>query len=244
MRCLIVDDEPLARQLMESYVKRIEELVAVKSCSNALDVMTTLQLDTIDIIFLDIEMPNVTGIDLLHSLPNKPHVILTTAYRDYAFEAYNLDVVDYLLKPVSFDRFLRSIAKIKQLKRYAPSEKDKKNNVINEEAYLYLKADREMIKVFLKDIIYIESLRDYVRVRTTKQEVISYQKISYLEQKLPQNKFVRVHRSFIVAVDKVTSFAHNIIKLDYLQIPVGRNYKRTALTLLMSQGVLSDSRST
>jgi two-component SAPR family response regulator len=139
MRCLIVDDEPLARQLLESYVRKIEELVLVKSCGNALEVFAALQLNTVDLIFLDIEMPNITGIELLRSLQHKPHVILTTAYREYAFEAYNLDVVDYLLKPISFDRFLRSIAKIKQLQRYEPVREDEKNNVFYDEAYLYLK---------------------------------------------------------------------------------------------------------
>jgi DNA-binding LytR/AlgR family response regulator len=238
MRCLIVDDEPLARQLLESYVRKIEELVLVKSCGNALEVFAALQLNTVDLIFLDIEMPNITGIELLRSLQHKPHVILTTAYREYAFEAYNLDVVDYLLKPISFDRFLRSIAKIKQLQRYEPVREDEKNNVFYDEAYLYLKENREMIKVFLKDILYIESLRDYVRVKTTKQEVITYQKISYLEQKLPQNKFIRVHRSFMIAVDKVTSFAHNSIKLSSIEIPVGRNYKNMALSLLKNQSAL------
>ena len=238
MKCLIVDDEPLARELMEAYVSRIEELKLVKSCGNALEAFTFIQQRPVDLIFLDIEMPQITGIELLRSLKDKPRVILTTAYREYAFEAYDLDVVDYMLKPISFDRFLRGIAKIKQLKQTAVTLDE--GNAIESfnDAYLYLKENREMVKVFLKDIIYIESLRDYVRVKTLKQEVITYQKISYLEQKLPQNKFIRVHRSFIIAMDKVISFTPATVKVNIIDIPIGRNYKNVTLKMLMQHNVL------
>jgi len=238
MKCLIVDDEPLARELMEAYVSRIEELKLVKSCGNALEAFTFIQQRPVDLIFLDIEMPQITGIELLRSLKDKPRVILTTAYREYAFEAYDLDVVDYMLKPISFDRFLRGIAKIKQLKQ-PEITLDEVNAVESfNDAYLYLKENREMVKVFLKDIVYIESLRDYVRVKTLKQEVITYQKISYLEQKLPQNKFIRVHRSFIIAMDKVISFTPATVKVNIIDIPIGRNYKNVTLKMLMQHNVL------
>lgn len=238
MKCLIVDDEPLARELMEAYVSRIEELKLVKSCGNALEAFTFIQQRPVDLIFLDIEMPQITGIELLRSLKDKPRVILTTAYREYAFEAYDLDVVDYMLKPISFDRFLRGIAKIKQLKQTTVTLDE--GNAIESfnDAYLYLKENREMVKVFLKDIVYIESLRDYVRVKTLKQEVITYQKISYLEQKLPQNKFIRVHRSFIIAMDKVISFTPATVKVNIIDIPIGRNYKNVTLKMLMQHNVL------
>lgn len=238
MKCLIVDDEPLARELMEAYVSRIEELKLVKSCGNALEAFTFIQQRPVDLIFLDIEMPQITGIELLRSLKDKPRVILTTAYREYAFEAYDLDVVDYMLKPISFDRFLRGIAKIKQLKQTTVTLDE--GNAIESfnDAYLYLKENREMVKVFLKDIVYIESLRDYVRVKTSKQEVITYQKISYLEQKLPQNKFIRVHRSFIIAMDKVISFTPATVKVNIIDIPIGRNYKNVTLKMLMQHNVL------
>lgn len=238
MRCLIVDDEPLARQLLESYVERIGELSLVKSCSNALEAFKLLQDEQVDLIFLDIEMPKTTGIELLRSLQTKPRVILTTAYREYAFEAYDLDVVDYLLKPINFDRFLRGIAKIKQLKQYSAPDTDQNKKSSYEDAFLYLKENREMIKVFLKDILYVESLRDYVRVKTLKQEVITYQKISYLEQKLPQNKFLRVHRSFMIAVDKVTSFTNNHARIQTIEIPIGRLYKNAAVEVLIRQSAV------
>lgn len=239
MRCLIVDDEPLARELMRSYLSRIDELKLVKSCSNALEAFTLLQETPVDLVFLDIDMPQITGIELLRSLKDKPRVILTTAYREYAFEAYDLDVVDYMLKPISFDRFLRGIGKIKQLRQYNPPSPEEAISTPFENAYLYLKENREMIKVFLKDILYIESLRDYVRVKLRDKGVITYQKISYLEQKLPQNKFVRIHRSFIVGIDKVSSFSQTHVKLNSIEIPIGRNYKNTALKVLTQHHVLT-----
>ena len=239
MRCLIIDDEPLARELLESYVAKIGELKLVKSCNNALDAFSLLQDRQIDLIFLDIEMPQITGIELLRSLKDKPRVILTTAYRDYAFEAYDLDVVDYMLKPVSFDRFLRGIGKIKQLKQYSPAEDAALSAVSSfEDAYLYLKENREMVKVFLRDILYIESLRDYVRVKMANREVITYQKISYLEQKLPQNKFLRIHRSFMVSLDKVNSFTPTSVRVHTIEIPIGRNYKNSTLKVLTQHSIL------
>lgn len=236
---MIVDDEPLARELLEGYVSRIAGLKHIHSCANAVEAFTFLQDKPVDLLFLDIEMPQVTGIELLRSLKDRPRVILTTAYRDYAFEAFDLDVVDYMLKPISFDRFLRAIGKVKQLKQPVDITFEETSNIQSfDDAYIYLRENREMVKVFLKDIIYIESLRDYVRVKTLKQEVITYQKISYLEQKLPQSKFIRVHRSFIVAIDKVISYTSASIKVASGDIPVGRNYKNMAMKALTRNNVL------
>ncbi len=238
MRCLIVDDEPLARELLESYVKRVDDLRLVRTCFNAVEAFSFLQQEPVDLIFLDIEMPQVTGIELLRTLQYKSRVIFTTAYRDYAFEAYDLDVVDYILKPITFERFLRAIAKVKQLK-YSEIIRAEDSQGIQtfEDAFLYLKENREMVKVFLKDILYIESLRDYVRVKTTNQEIITYQKISYLEHKLPQSKFMRVHRSFIVSIDKVKSFSATSVKVHSFDIPIGRLFKNASLKIL-KQNVL------
>jgi DNA-binding LytR/AlgR family response regulator len=239
MRCVVVDDEPLARQLIESYIHRVEGLTLVRSCSNAVEAFTIIQQQQVDLIFLDIQMPQITGIDLLKTLKQRPRIILTTAYREYAVDAYDLDVTDYLLKPILFERFLRSISKIYQLKQ--PTElisEDASRWPSYEEAYTYLKEDREMVKVFLKDILYIESLRDYVRVRTTGKQIVTYQKISYLEQKLPEGKFIRVHRSFIIALDKVSSFSNNSVKINTFDIPIGRNYKNQALNALNKSNVL------
>jgi len=225
MKCLLVDDEPLARQLLAGHIARIGELSLVGSCSHALDAFEVLQRHDIELLFLDIELPNTSGIELLKSLSYKPRVIFTTAYREYAFEAYDLDVIDYLLKPISFDRFLRAIGKIRQLKKYHLAESSESGLASYDEAFLYLKENREQLKIFLKDVLYVESLRDYVRVKTTTREVISYQKISYLEQRLPQHKFLRIHRSFIAALDHVSSFTSSAVKIGPHTLPIGRNYR-------------------
>lgn len=239
MQCLVVDDEPLARQLLENYINRVEGLTIVTSCENTLEAFSILQQKPIDLMFLDIQMPMVTGIDLLKSLKTKPITILTTAYREFAFEAYDLDVVDYLLKPILFERFLRSLGKIYQLKDQVYMQPENKTlQQSYNEAYIFLKEDREMVKVYLKDILYIESLRDYVRVKTLNGQVITYQKISYLEHKLPENKFVRVHRSFIVAFDKVVAFTPSSVKVGNLEIPIGRNYKNQTLKVLNRNNLL------
>lgn len=239
MRCLVVDDEPLARQLIESYIHRVDGLTLVRSCSNAIEAFTIIQQQQVDLVFLDIQMPQITGIDLLKTLKQRPRIILTTAYREYAVDAYDLDVTDYLLKPILFERFLRSISKIYQLKQ--PNElvsEEISKWPTYEESYTYLKEDREMVKVFLKDILYIESLRDYVRVKTTSKQIVTYQKISYLEQKLPEGKFIRVHRSFIIALDKVSAFSSTSVKINTHDIPIGRNYKSQALNALNKSNAL------
>lgn len=239
MKCLIVDDEPLARQLLERYIADVNGLTLVKSAENAIDAFTVIQNRPVDLIFLDIQMPQITGIELLRSLKQRPRVILTTAYREYAFEAYDLDVVDYLLKPISFDRFLRSISKIYQLRQPITQTEEVLPGVQSfDGAYIYVKEDREMVKVFLKDILYIESLRDYVRIKTEQRQIITYQKISYLEQKLPESKFVRIHRSFIVACDHVASFTVHAVRVGGLEIPIGRNYKNSTLKVLHRDNVL------
>lgn len=240
MKCIIVDDEPLARQLLESYVERVEGLHLVKSCSNAIEAFSVIQQKPVDLMFLDIKMPQVNGLDLLKSLKQPPAVILTTAYREYAFEAFDLDVVDYLLKPVLFERFLKGISKIYKLQQpvNSPGEQNITFSQSYDDAYVYLKEDREMVKVFLKDILYIESLRDYVRVKTVGGQVVTYQKISYLEQKLPEDKFIRIHRSFLVAFDKISSFTVSSVKIGEADIPIGRLYKNETLKALNKNNVL------
>jgi len=209
MTCLIIDDEPLATDLLRSYVQRVEGLQLIRCCANAVEAMAALRASPIDLVFLDIQMPKISGIDLLKSLSKPPKVIFTTAFRDYAVEAFDLDVADYLVKPISFERFLRA-----------------------------LRAEREMVKVYLKEILYIESLRDYVRVRTVGKEIISYNRIGYLEQKLPENKFIRVHRSYIVALDRILSFTPTTIRLQDQVVPIGRNYKNETCRALNRNNIL------
>lgn len=237
IRCLIVDDEPLALDVLETYISRVDNLELVCRCNNAVEAYNCLQTEQVDVMFLDIQMPKLTGIDFLKSLANPPKVIFTTAYRDYAVEGYELNAVDYLLKPISFDRFLKAIAKVtpqetKPAATIHASEPDYK------EAFIYLKADKKMVKVMLSDILYIESLKDYIRVKTETKEIISYQKISFLEEKLPADKFLRIHRSFIIALDKVQAFSATTVDLGKTEIPIGRLYKNEVLQILGKNNLL------
>ncbi|NEM99722.1 LytR/AlgR family response regulator transcription factor [Pontibacter burrus] len=237
IRCMIVDDEPLALDVLETYIARLDNLELVCRCNNAVEAYNCLQNEQIDLMFLDIQMPKLTGIDFLKSLPNPPKVVFTTAYRDYAVEGYELNALDYLLKPISFDRFLKTVAKLTPQENHLPaaahtSEPDYK------EAFIYLKADKKMVKVMLSDILYIESLKDYIRVKTETKEIISYQKISFLEEKLPSDKFLRIHRSFIIALDKVQAFSATAVDLGKTEIPIGRLYKNEVLQILGRNNLL------
>ncbi|MDX5436163.1 MAG: response regulator transcription factor, partial [Pontibacter sp.] len=195
LRCMIVDDEPLALDVLETFIQRLDNLELVCRCNNAVEAYSCLQSEHIDLLFLDIQMPKLTGIDFLKSLAHPPKVIFTTAYRDYAVEGFELNVVDYLLKPIAFERFLKAVSKVSGPEpqalqqavapaQTAPTAQDFKD------AFIYLKADKNMVKVMLADILYIESLKDYIRVKTETKEIISYQKISFLEEKLPTDKFL------------------------------------------------------
>lgn len=192
-----------------------------------------LKKEKIDLIFLDIQMPKLNRIDFIKALSPAPKVIFTTAYREYAIESYELDVVDYLLKPIAFNRFLMAVNKamcdgaeekeIKELPTVLTSE---------DPPYIFLKADRKMVKIYLKDILYIESLKDYVRIKTSSKEIISLQKISYLEQKLPEDCFIRIHRSFIVPIKKIEAFSNHTVEVEGKELPIGRNHKAAVLALL------------
>ncbi|SIT93899.1 LytR/AlgR family response regulator transcription factor [Pontibacter indicus] len=242
LRCLIVDDEPLALDVLETFVERLDNLELVCRCNNAVEAYNCLQTEHIDLMFLDIQMPKLTGIDFLKSLPNPPRVIFTTAYRDYALDSYELNAVDYLLKPIAFDRFLKAVAKVTPAEpkgiaspatvAAAQSEPDYKD------AFIYLKADKKMVKVMLADILYIESLKDYIRVKTDTKEIISYQKISFLEEKLPTDKFLRIHRSFIISLDKVQAFSATAVDVGKTEIPIGRLYKNEVLQVLGQNNLL------
>ena len=240
---MIVDDEPLALDVLETFIARLDNLELVCRCNNAVEAYNCLQTEKIDLLFLDIQMPKLTGIDFLKSLSHPPKVIFTTAYRDYALEGYELNAVDYLLKPIAFERFLKAVSKVTpqeqpqapvQAVHMAPAS----GNAEYKEAFIYLKADKKMVKVMLSDILYIESLKDYIRVKTDTKEIISYQKISFLEEKLPTDKFLRIHRSFIVALDKIQAFSAAAVDIGKTEIPIGRFYKNEVLQILNQNNLL------
>jgi Response regulator of the LytR/AlgR family len=231
MKCIIVDDEPLAIEILETYVSRVEHLKLSGSFRNAISAFTFLQQNQVDLIFLDIQMPKLTGIDFLKTLRNPPKVIFTTAYRDYALDGFDLEIVDYLLKPIPFDRFLKAVAKA----CHQPEPKEVLITSTPKEEFLYFKVDKKMVKCRIDDILIIESCKDYVKVKTADKEITTQQKISYLEENLPKNKFLRIHRSFIINVDKVDAFSASDVDLGNLQIPIGRNYKNDVVKILSKQ---------
>jgi DNA-binding LytR/AlgR family response regulator len=234
INCLIIDDEPLALEVLESYIEKLDDLHLVGKCNNALSALEILRRDQVDLLFLDIQMPKLTGIEFLKNLANPPQVIFTTAYRDYALEGYELNVLDYLLKPYSFERFFKAVSKYQHHSHSNGSENHENLDPLEE---IYLKSDKKMVKVRLEDIIYVESLKDYIRVKTKDQEVISHQKISYMEERLPEQQFLRVHRSFIIALDKIDAFSATVVELSGNTIPIGRNYKNHTLDLLKQKAL-------
>lgn len=223
IRTLIVDDEPLALQVLESYISQLPEMELVAQCGNAIEANNILQTEEIDLICLDIKMPQISGIDFLKSLKNPPLVIFTTAFSNYALESYNLDVLDFLLKPISFDRFMKAINKASE------RLSSKKHMNSTEDNYFYVKADKKLIRVKYEDIIYIEGLKDYVIIRVDDSRIVTLQTMKSLTDKLPSEHFIRVHRSYLVNVDRINSIMGNMIEVfekgKTKFIPIGKNYK-------------------
>ncbi|UXX80686.1 LytTR family DNA-binding domain-containing protein [Reichenbachiella carrageenanivorans] len=225
MKCIIIDDEPLAIEVIESYVDRIESLELVGKFRNAIKAFDYIQSgEPVDLIFLDIQMPKLTGIEFLKTLHQPPQVIFTTAYREYALEGFELEVLDYLLKPISFDRFMKAVSKALHQQQSLTKEVGVTTTVEGDD-FIFFKCDKKMIRICLKDILYIESVKDYVKIKTAEKEIVTHEKISVLETKLPTPYFIRVHRSFIVNIPKIESYSASEIELNQESIPVGRNYK-------------------
>ena len=233
IRCLIIDDEPPAREILRRYIDNIPHLQLMAECSNAVQALSFLQQKEVDLIFLDIRMPQLNGNEFLKILKNPPKVIFTTAYPEYALEGYELDVVDYLLKPVKFDRFLKAVNKAFELNHRSngeipvQAEDNKKEN-----PFVYFRAERKMIKVMLNDILYIESMKDYIKVVTVNGNIITKQSITSVEAMLPENRFIRSHRSFIISLHKIKSFTTEVIEIDKEEIPIGKLYKGAVLKVL------------
>ncbi|MEO8109636.1 MAG: LytTR family DNA-binding domain-containing protein [Ginsengibacter sp.] len=227
INCLAVDDEPPALQVIAKYVNSIPALQLTATCSNAVDALAILQNNEIDILFLDIQMPYILGTDFIRTLSNPPRVIFTTAFRKYAVEGFDLDAVDYLLKPISFERFLKAVNKVMKLNLSVtdnvPLNAMEKNEAIAE--FIYLRADRKNIKVTLANILFIESLKDYIKVVTKDKTIVTKQSISSLECTLPQHAFLRIHRSFIVAINKIETYSNDLIQIDKYELPISRSYR-------------------
>ena len=229
--CMIVDDEPMAREIISSFVGKIHNLELVAICKNVSEAFSVLQKESIQLIFLDINMPEISGLSLAKSIQHKSQVIFTTAYREYAIEGFDLQAVDYLLKPISFDRFLKAVQKYFDLH---VSKEIIKQEIVSEakETFIFVRSDRKMVKVRFKEINYIESLSDYVKIFTDKETIITRETISNIESKLPSNEFLRTHRSYIVSIPKIDSFTNEFLELDKKAIPISRSYKENVLQKL------------
>jgi len=239
-KCIIVDDEPLAIEVVENHLSKFEDFEVVETCNNAIAAFEIIRKKNIDLIFLDIQMPKITGVDFLKSLKNPPKVIFTTAYRDYAIDAYELDVVDYLLKPISFERFLKAVNKFYEVSGRDITIFNSHENITScADPYTYIKADKKMYKVYLKDIIFIEALKDYAKIICEKKSLITKYPISAFEEKLPSDQFIRIHRSYIVSIAKIEAFNSTEIDIANRQLSIGRSYKNQVLKILnINEGLL------
>ena len=229
-KCLVVDDEELARRLMSNHLSQLDNFELVASCDSAIAASKILKENHIDLLFLDIEMPVLKGVDFFKNLQNKPRVIFTTAYRNYAVEGFELDAVDYLLKPITFARFFKSIEKFESLQR-STDEKAPASETPNVVEHLFIREDRKQVKVRLKDIRYIESIKDYIRIHTSETQHLTKQSITTFYDLL-DTRFVRVHRSFIVNSDYITAFTHDDVEIGEVEIPIGQSYKKDVADFL------------
>ena len=237
MNCMIVEDEQMAVKVLQSHLQNIEDLVVKSIHNNAVDAMIELQNQNIELVFLDIQLPKMNGLSLLRSLTYRPHVILTTAHSEFALEGYDLDVVDYLLKPISLARFMQAIAKVYRLDNrmlkvkpsasIAPQTTPQTQSFVA--PFVYIKVDREFVKVLLSEILYIESVKNHICIVTQQQKYLTLLSISEMEQKLPPQHFIRVHRSYIVSLSKIDSFTHSSLIVHEQVVPIGRHYKQLVL---------------
>src|SRR6187399_1102946 len=227
VKCIIVDDEPMARDVIRRYIQKIPTLKLMGEFGNAIEATIFLQEQGVDMIFLDIKMPQLSGTEFVRSLRNVPKIIFTTAHKEFAHEGFELDVIDYLLKPIRFDRFLKAVNKAFPQKL---QETEVITSVASEEnkpatSFIYLRVDRKMIKVLLNDIVYIESDKDYVKVFTEKGFIITRQTISSVEVMLPESQFIRIHRSYIISLTKIKSFTAETVEIGNKEFPIGKIYR-------------------
>ncbi len=225
IRCFVLDDEPLASDLMKDYIERLPDLELLGISNSPSQALGLLQQTPVDILFLDIQMPKLSGFDVLRPLSYRPKVIFTTAYREFALDCYEFDVVDFLLKPVSFERFLQAVGKVYRFMPALTALTEVGDPGKSSKEYQYFKVDKEMVKLNLEDILWVESIRDYVKIHTTSGVLVSYLRISYLEEKLPTDRFVRIHKSFLISLEHIQAISSTYIRINNKELPIGRSYK-------------------
>ena len=232
IKSIITDDEPLARKGLRSYIEKIDFLTLIGECEDAIQLNTMLKTQQVDLIFLDIEMPEMTGLELLSNLATPPKVIIVSAYEQYALKGYEFDIVDYLLKPVSFDRFLKSVNRVHDLLQ----TEQKKDN-----GYIFVKSDKQLKKIMIKDILFIESMENYVIIQTVSCKEVVYTTLKQLYESLPQDIFQQIHRSYIVNIDQVNAIDGNQLNVTSYKIPVARNFRDKIYNLILNNRLINRS---
>jgi len=241
LKCLIVEDEPIAQDILKSYIDRTDFFEVSAQLTNAIEAFSFLQNHPVHLLFLDIKMPQMSGIELLKALSNRPKVIITSAYRDYAIEAFDLDVIDYLLKPFSFERFLKAVSKSFNEASGSPASQAPQKPFAAERSFFFVKGNKQLQKIYVDEIFYIESQRDYLKFSLAgDQEIVTRQTIGYYEQFLPAQLFIRIHRSFIVAIDKIKTAEVNRLLIGQQYLPIGRNYKQHVFEYLKTISTQTD----
>lgn len=230
IKCIITDDEPIARKGLKGYIEKVDFLTLVGECEDAIQLNTMLKTQPVDLIFLDIEMPEMTGLELLSNLISPPKVIIVSAYEQYALKGYEFNVVDYLLKPVSFDRFIKSVNRIHDLLQTDQKEKND---------YIFVKSNKVLKKILFKDILYIESMENYVVIQTVSCKEVVYATLKQLYESLPEDIFQQTHRSYIVNIEKVTAIDGNQLTISSYQIPVARNFRDTIFNLILNDRLIA-----
>lgn len=230
LRCVITDDEPMARKGLQGYVEKLDFLELVAVCEDAIQLGNVLKEQAVDLIFLDIEMPYLTGIEFLSGLINSPKVIVVSAYEQYALKGYEFDVVDYLLKPVSFERFLKAANKI--YNRFTKEKLDESHS-----EYIFVKTTQKYEKINFADILFIEALDNYISIQTTENRFVTHSTLSSFVEKLPQQNFIKIHKSFVVNIKKITSLEGNLLEVGRYKLPVSRNYQIVVKEQLLREQV-------
>lgn len=228
--CIIVEDEPLATEVIKDYIAQVPFLQLKGICTDALYAMDLLQKEKIDLVFLDIHLPKLKGLDFIKALKNPPHVIITSAYQEYALQGYELNVVDYLLKPIEFSRFVMAVNKLKDRETVAALPVSQ--SATGERAALFFNVSKKRVKIYIDEILFIESLKEYIRITTKDKSILTKFQLGQIEEMLAQNGFLRVHRSFLVAKNKIDAFSATDVEIAGKQIPIGRSYKETVMGAL------------
>jgi len=229
--CLILEDEPLAAEVLEDYINQVPFLELKGKCVDAIYALEILQKQSIDLIFLDIHLPKLKGFDFIKTLQHPPRVIVTTAYQEYALQGYDLNAVDYLLKPIEWSRFLTAVNKLHQALEVTTYARHSVSGS-EEKAYLFFNVNKRMVKVFLDEILYIESLKEYIRITTPHKSILTKYQLNQIEELLTRHHFLRIHRSFIVAKNKIETFSATDVEIGSKQLPIGRNYKEQVMEFL------------